>query len=178
MNLVLFLFPYLRIMSSVLIVAATKNDVPQILDIVNHYIENDTCIYDLEPRALEKQMEWFENQTSNNYPVLAAKIDNQLIGFASYSQFRPKVGYKFCMEHSVYVAHNQKGNGAGKMLLQALINIAEEQKIHTLIGGIDANNQNSIEFHKQFGFEIVGRMNEVGYKFDRWLDLVWMQKTI
>ena len=114
MNLVLFLFPYLRIMSSVLIVAATKNDVPQILDIVNHYIENDTCIYDLEPRALEKQMEWFENQTSNNYPVLAAKIDNQLIGFASYSQFRPKVGYKFCMEHSVYVAHNQKGNGDAK----------------------------------------------------------------
>ncbi len=178
MNLVLFIFPYLRVMSSVLIENATKNDIPQILDIVNHYIENDTCIYDLEPRALEKQMEWFENQTSNNYPVLVAKLDNELIGFASYSQFRPKVGYKFCMEHSVYVAHNKKGNGAGKLLLQALIESAENQHIHTLIGGIDANNQNSIEFHKQFGFEIVGRMNEVGYKFNRWLDLVWMQKTI
>ena len=178
MNLVLFLFPYLRIMSSVLIVAATKNDIPQILDIVNHYIENDTCIYDLEPRSLEKQMEWFENQTLNNFPVLVAKIDNQLIGFASYSQFRPKVGYKFSMEHSVYVAHNQKGNGAGKMLLQALIEIAKNQNIHTLIGGIDANNQGSIDFHSKFGFETVGRMNQVGYKFNRWLDLVWMQKTL
>ena len=178
MNLVLFPFPYLRIMSSVLIVAATKNDIPQILDIVNHYIENDTCIYDLEPRSLEKQLEWFDNQTSKNHPVLVAKIDNQLIGFASYSQFRPKVGYQYCMEHSVYVDHEAKGNGVGKLLLQALIKIAEEQNIHTLIGGIDADNESSVEFHKQFEFKIVGRMNEVGYKFDRWLDLVWMQKTI
>jgi phosphinothricin acetyltransferase len=107
-----------------------------------------------------------------------AKINNQLIGFATYTQFRPKVGYKFCMEHSVYVAHNKKGNGAGKLLLQTLIEMAEQKNIHTLIGGVDANNQSSIEFHKKFGFEIVGRMNEVGFKFDRWLDLVWMQKTI
>jgi len=165
-------------MSSVLIIAATKNDIPQILDIINHYIENDTCIYDLEPRSLKKQMEWFNNQMANNYPVLVAKINNQLIGFATYTQFRPKVGYKFCMEHSVYVAQNKKGNGAGKLLLQTLIEMAEQKNIHTLIGGVDANNQSSIEFHKKFGFEIVGRMNEVGFKFDRWLDLVWMQKTI
>jgi phosphinothricin acetyltransferase len=82
------------------------------------------------------------------------------------------------MEHSVYIDHEAKGNGVGKLLLQALIKIAEEQNIHTLIGVIDADNESSIEFHKQFEFKIVGRMNEVGFKFDRWLDLVWMQKTI
>jgi phosphinothricin acetyltransferase len=165
-------------MSLVLIENASANDIPQILDIVNYYIENDTCIYDIEPRTIEKQMEWFNNQTLNNYPVLVAKKDNKVLGFASFSQFRPKVGYKFSMEHSVYVNHQEKGSGIGKLLLQELIKIAEAKNIHTLIGGIDANNQGSIDFHAKFGFEIVGRMNQVGYKFNRWLDLIWMQKTL
>lgn len=165
-------------MSSVQIVAATSADIPQILKIVNYYIENDTCIYDLEPRSLEKQIEWFENQTIQAYPVIIAKRENMIVGFASYSQFRPKVGYKFSMEHSVYVAKEEMGNGIGKLLLQSLIEIAKAKGVHTIIGGIDANNHGSIAFHEKFGFEVVGRMNEVGFKFGKWLDLVWMQKTL
>jgi phosphinothricin acetyltransferase len=82
------------------------------------------------------------------------------------------------MEHSIYIHPEFQKQGIGKLLLTELIDLATKNNVHVLIGGIDASNQNSIEFHKQFGFEIVGRMNEVGYKFDRWLDLVWMQKTI
>lgn len=163
-------------MSQVHIVAATTADIPQILEIVNYYIVNDTCIYDIEPRSLEKQIDWFNQLTVLEYPVIVAKIDQRIIGFASYSQFRPKVGYKFSMEHSVYVSHREKGKGIGKLLLQTLINIAQNKGVHLLIGGIDANNTDSIGFHENFGFEIVGKMKEVGFKFNKWHDLVWMQK--
>lgn len=165
-------------MSLVSIVSATLNDIPQILQIVNHYIANDTCIYDIEPRSIEKQTEWFENSISHNFPVIVAKQDNIVLGFASYSQFRPKIGYRYSMEHSIYLHPSFQKKGIGSMLMNALISIAEQNNIHTLIGGIDTSNQNSIQFHEQFGFQIVGRMNEVGYKFDRWLDLIWMQKTL
>jgi phosphinothricin acetyltransferase len=141
-------------------------------------ISNDTCIYDVEPRALEVQMQWFEQQTSLKNPVLVALENNQVIGFASYAQYRPKVGYKHSMEHSVYLHPEYANKGWGKQLMQALINQAKAQQVHVLIGGIDAQNESSILFHQKLGFEQVGRMNEVGHKFGRWLDLVWMQKIL
>ncbi len=165
-------------MSEVQIRAAVLDDIPSILEIVNHYIAHDTCIYDIEPRSLEFQIAWFESQMSLGNPVLIAEENSKLLGFASYSQFRPKVGYKFSMEHSVYLHPTEKGRSLGRVLMLALIDCAKEQNIHILIGGIDATNINSIEFHKKLGFELVGRMNEVGYKFGKWLDLVWMQKTL
>lgn len=165
-------------MPKVSIVEATRDDIPAILEIVNHYIVNDTCIYDLEPRKLETQLAWFDLQTENKNPIWVAKMNDNVVGFASFSQFRPKVGYRFTMEHSVYLNPNFQGLGIGKMLLLKIIESAQNNKIHTLIGGIDAANLNSIEFHKKMGFELVGRMNQVGYKFDRWLDLIWMQKTL
>ncbi len=157
---------------------ATTNHLPQILEIVNHYILNDTCIYDIEPRTLQKQEEWFESQQKSGYPVIIALQKNEILGYASYSLFRPKVGYRFSMEHSIYLNPKHLFNGIGTLLMNQLISIAKENHIHSLIGGIDANNAKSIQFHEKFGFAVVGRMNEVGYKFDRWLDLVWMQKII
>jgi phosphinothricin acetyltransferase len=165
-------------MSKVQIVEATTADIPQILEIVNHNIVHETCIYDIEKRTLEAQLLWFGNQLNQNYPVIVAKDGDKILGYASYAQYRPKVGYQFSMEHSIYIHPEFQKQGIGKLLLTELIDLATKNNVHVLIGGIDANNQNSIEFHQQFGFEIVGRMNEVGYKFDRWLDLVWMQKTI
>ena len=157
---------------------ATSDHLPQILDIVNHYIQHDTCIYDIESRTPKIQLEWFENQQKNGYPVIVALRDQEIIGYASYSLFRPKVGYKFSMEHSIYLRSNQLFRGTGTLLMNQLIELAKENNIHSLIGGIDANNSKSIQFHEKFGFNVVGRMNEVGFKFNRWLDLVWMQKII
>ena len=165
-------------MSKVQIVSATTADIPQILEIVNHNILNETCIYDIEERSLETQLAWFENQLNHNYPVIVAKQNHSVLGYASYGQYRPKVGYKFSMEHSIYIHPEHQNQGIGKELLQELIQIASSNNVHVLIGGIDANNLGSIAFHEKFGFEVVGRMNEVGYKFDKWLDLIWMQKTL
>ena len=79
------------------------------------------------------------------------------------------------MEHSVYVSVKHQGKGLGKLLLSQLIETAKKQKRHTMIAVIDAENQNSVTFHEQFGFETVGLMKETAFKFNKWLDTVFMQ---
>lgn len=160
------------------ITMASELHLEQIQSIVNHYILNDTCIYDTEPRTLETVKAWFHNQCEHSYPVFVALNENEVLGYATYGQFRPKIGYRFSMEHSVYVRPDIHSHGVGKALMMAIIDHARTHQVNVLIGGIDADNQNSIEFHRKFGFEEVGKMPQVGYKFDRWLDLVWMQKIL
>jgi phosphinothricin acetyltransferase len=92
-----------------------------------------------------------------------------------YSEFRFREAYKFTVEHSVYVSENHIGKGIGKLLLSELIQLAKAQGLHTMIGVIDSENQGSIAFHEQFGFKTVGIIKESGYKFDRWLDSVFVQ---
>ena len=92
-----------------------------------------------------------------------------------YAEFRFREAYKFTVEHSVYVSHKHQGLGIGKFLLTELIQLAKQQGLHTMIGVIDAENQNSIDFHHQFGFKTVGIIKESGFKFNRWLDSVFVQ---
>jgi phosphinothricin acetyltransferase len=100
------------------------------------------------------------------------------VGFGYYSEFRFREAYKFTVEHSVYAHPNLIGKGIGKLILDNLIHLAKAQKLHTMIGVIDSENQSSIEFHKKFGFEIAGTIKESGYKFNRWLHSVFMQKML
>jgi L-amino acid N-acyltransferase len=104
-----------------------------------------------------------------------ATVNQKLVGFGYYSEFRFREAYKFTVEHSVYAHNDFIGKGIGKALLAALISLAKNQKLHTMIGVIDAENQGSIAFHEQFGFKNVGIIKESGYKFDRWLHSVFMQ---
>jgi phosphinothricin acetyltransferase len=92
-----------------------------------------------------------------------------------YSEFRFREAYQFTVEHSVYVSEDFHGKGVGKQLLKELIVLAKKQKLHTMIGVIDSENQDSVTFHEKFGFKTVGIIKESGYKFDRWLDSVLMQ---
>jgi L-amino acid N-acyltransferase YncA len=154
---------------------AVFSDIDTILEIINHEILHSTSIYDYEPRDFETQKLWFEEKQSQNLPVLVAETENAAIGFATYGSFRQKEAYKFTIEHSVYVAEEFIGKGVGKLLLAELIQLAKEQGYHTMIGAIDAENSGSITFHEKFGFKAVGTVREVGYKFDKWLDLVFMQ---
>ena len=150
-------------------------DIDTILEIVNHEILHSTSNYDYEPHDFETQKLWFEGKLEKNLPVIVAEFENGAIGFASYGPFRQKIGYQFTVEHSVYVAQEFIGKGVGKLLLAELIRLAKEQGYHLMIGAIDADNSGSIAFHEKFGFKVVGTIREVGYKFDRWLDLVLMQ---
>jgi L-amino acid N-acyltransferase len=153
-------------------------DTLAILDIVNHNILNSTALYDYKPRTLENQIAIFEEKLKKGFPIIVA-IDNEtLVGFGYYSEFRFREAYKFTVEHSVYAHPNHIGKGIGKLILENLINLAKLQKLHTMIGVIDAENKSSIEFHKKFGFEIAGTIKDSGFKFDRWLHSVFMQKIL
>jgi len=154
---------------------ANEKDLEAILEIVNYNILNTTSIYDYEPRTFAQQKAIFDEKTKANFPLLVIEIDDEIAGFGTYGTFRFKEGYKFTVEHSVYVSVNHQGKGLGKLLLAELIEIAKKQKLHTMISVIDAENQSSVEFHKQFGFQTVGLIKESAYKFDKWLDTVFMQ---
>jgi L-amino acid N-acyltransferase YncA len=154
---------------------ATEKDLDAILEIVNYNILNTTAIYDYEPRTLIQQKAIFDDKVKAGFPLIIIEMNNDITGFGTYGTFRFKEGYKFTVEHSVYVSTHHQGKGLGKLLLAALIELAQKQKIHTMIAVIDAENQNSVEFHKQFGFETVGVIKESAFKFDKWLDTVFMQ---
>ena len=150
-------------------------DTQSILDIINFNIINSTALYDYNIRTFEQQKSILEDKLSKGFPVIVAEIDNKVVGFGMYSEFRFREAYKFTVEHSVYVNQHFHGKGIGKILLQELIRLAKEQKLHTMIAVIDEENESSIEFHEKFGFKTVGVIKESGYKFDRWLHSVFMQ---
>jgi L-amino acid N-acyltransferase YncA len=154
---------------------AAPKDLPAILEIINHAILTTTAIYDYDARTLEEQTTWFEKMIADGMPVIVAEHDKQVIGYGSYNIFRPKVGYRFSVEHSIYLNDRSRGIGVGGKLLGSLIQRARESGLHSMIGAIDAANRGSIEFHKKYGFIEKGYLREVGYKFDQWLDVVYMQ---
>lgn len=162
----------------VIIRKATPTDLPAILDITNEAILNTTAIYDYNTRTMATQEAWWADKEATGMPVIVAELDGKTIGFGSYGRFRPKEGYKFCVEHSIYLDASYRGQGTGSTLLRGLIALATNQGLHTMVAGIDADNEGSIAFHKKYGFEEVGRMPQVGFKFDRWLDLVFLQKML
>jgi phosphinothricin acetyltransferase len=152
-----------------------KSDAIAILDIINYSIINSTALYDYTIRNLEQQESILESKIQAGFPVVVAEKKGEVVGFGMYSEFRFREAYKFTVEHSVYVHQNSQGLGIGKELLKELIQLAKKQGLHTMIGVIDAENKNSIDFHHRFGFKTVGIIKESGYKFGRWLDSVFVQ---
>lgn len=153
-------------------------DASAILEIINYNIINSTALYDYNIRTLENQVKILEEKIVKNFPIIVATEDNVVVGFAYYSEFRFREAYKYTVEHSLYAHQNHIGKGIGKLLLEELIMLAQKQNLHTMIGVIDSENQGSINFHSKFGFEIVGNLKESGYKFDRWLHSIIMQKML
>lgn len=151
------------------------SDAETIVRILNYYILNSTALYDYTIRTTEQQQAILDDKLKKGFPVIVATIDEKIIGFGYYSEFRFREAYKFTVEHSVYVAPDEHGKGIGKVVLKHLIDLAKQQKLHTMIAVIDAENKNSISFHEQFGFETVGNIKESGFKFDRWLHSIIMQ---
>lgn len=160
------------------IIPYRTEDVQAILDIINYNILNSTALYDYEPRSLENQIAIFDDKLKKGFPIIVATENEVVVGFGYYSEFRFREAYKFTVEHSVYAHPNHIGKGIGKLIMESLIDLAKAQKLHTMIGVIDSENQSSIDFHEKFGFEIVGIIKESGFKFDRWLHSVFMQKIL
>ena len=158
---------------------ATSADLPGILEIYNDAVLHTTATYDYEIRTLEHRTAWFEDHQKTNYPVFVAENEEgRVAGWSALNRYHDRVGYRFTSENSVYVAADQRGKGLGKLLLAPLIDAAREREIQAIIAAIDAENEASIRLHARFGFERVGHFKKVGFKFGRWLDVVYMELMV
>jgi L-amino acid N-acyltransferase len=154
--------------------AARESDLPEILDIYNHAVENTTATFDVESRTLEAQQSWFEEHVPP-YPAIIWEEDGRVLGWASLGAYHSRCAYRFTSEASVYVAPDAQRKGIGEALLLEIIRLGAESGMHSVIGAITAENSASCALAEKVGFRKVGTMEEVGYKFGRWLDVAYYQ---
>jgi phosphinothricin acetyltransferase len=157
---------------------ATEDDLPGLVAIYNDVIVTSTAVYFYAPVTLEDRAQWWRARGAQGYPVLVASDASGVLGFSTFGDFRPFPGYRFTVEHSVHVRADCRGQGIGQDLVKALFPRAGALGKHVMIAGVDAANEASIRFHESLGFEKTGHLREVGHKFDRWLDLVFLQRWI
>ena len=158
--------------------AASAADMAAILPIYNDAVINTTAVFDYAPRSLEAQLAWFDAKQAQNLPVLLAVDGDAVLGFASYGPFRPWPAYRHTVENAIYIAPARRGQGIGQILLPALFDLARAAGAHVMIAGITADNAASLRLHEKLGFREAGRLHEVGWKFERWLDLVFLEKRL
>jgi L-amino acid N-acyltransferase len=154
---------------------ACDQDITAMLDIYNDVVRTTTAVWNEAARTEAEQREWFESKRAQALPVLVSEQHGQILGFCSYGPFRAWHGYRFTVEHSIYVHRDYRRRGVARELLTALITHARAQKMHVMIAGIEAENQASLQLHESVGFMQAAHLHEVGYKFNRWLDLVLME---
>lgn len=143
-----------------------------------HYVANSTVTFDEEAPTEAGMAQKFSAMTDLGHPVIVAEQDGQVRGFAYASTYRPRRAYRFTCEDTLYLDHKATGNGIGSLLMQELIIEAQSFGFKQMIGVIEASAQSSIALHKKFGFEIVGRNNDVGFKFERWHSTIHMQRAL
>lgn len=160
-----------------LIRSAKLTDVPAILAIYNDEILHGVATFDTEEKTLAERETWFK-QRQTTHPILVAEENGEVLGFSSAGPWSERKAYSATAENSVYVSKTSRGKGVGKLLLQALLVESKKFGLHTLIARITDGNQTSIELHKKHGFEHVGVLKEVGFKFGRRLDVTLMQKIL
>jgi L-amino acid N-acyltransferase YncA len=154
---------------------AAPTDLGEILAIYNEVIRNSTAVFsDIEFTA-ERGAAWFESKHGSGFPFIVARDSSGITGFGSFGEFRAWPCYRHSVEHSVHVRSDRRGQGIGRALLEELKLRAAAMHKHVMIAGIDADNAASIHLHQRLGFVTVGQFREVGFKFGRWLDLVFLQ---
>ncbi|CAH0257161.1 N-acetyltransferase [Pseudomonas carnis] len=157
---------------------ATEHDLPAIRAIYNDAVLNTTAIWNEQPVDLANRQAWFSARQAQQYPILVTVDNDEVTGYASFGDWRPFEGFRYSVEHSVYVRNDQRGKGLGPRLMQALIERARSCGKHVMVAAIESGNLASIRLHERLGFVTTGQMPQVGIKFGRWLDLTFMQLTL
>jgi L-amino acid N-acyltransferase YncA len=157
---------------------ATEADLPAILAIHNHHIARTFAIWRYELADLAERRAWFEERRDKGYPVLVADEDGEAVAFGSYGPFRTGEGYHRTVENSIYVREDRQRRGLARALMAVLIEEARRQGRHVMMAGIGLPNDPSVKLHESLGFVEVGRLREIGWKFDQWLDLLLMHKML
>ena len=157
------------------IVPASRQDLAEILSIYNEVIRNSTAVYTEVELTAERGEAWFAAKRSGGFPFIVARDATGITGFGTFGEFRGPPCYQHSVEHSVHVRCDRRGQGIGRSLVIELMNQAAAMRKHLMIAGIDADNAVSIKLHESLGFINVAHFREVGFKFGRWLDLVFLQ---
>lgn len=163
---------------NVIVRPATEADVPAIADILNEAIVNTLATWMHHPFSIEDRTEWFSARRAQNFPVLVADIEDVVAGYSTFGPFRAYDGYARTVEHSVYIHRDFRRRGLGRALMAPLIEAGRARGDHVMVGAIGLPNDASVALHRELGFVEVGRMPEVGWKFDAWRDLLLMQKVL
>lgn len=157
---------------------AADQDLEGLVAIYNDVIATSTAVYSSTPVTLADRRQWWQARVAAGYPVLVAADPSGVIGFSTFGDFRAWPGYRFTVEHTVHVRADRRAGGVGTRLLEALFPRAAALGKHMMIAAVDAANGPSIRFHERLGFRQAGCLREVGHKFGRWLDLVFLQRRI
>lgn len=157
---------------------ATEADLPRLLGILNEAIATTTARWTETLVTPEGARAWLAACAARGQPVIVAERAGVVDGFGSLSPFRAYSGFRFTIEHTLYVDPAAKRQGLGRSLLAALETRARETGLHAMVGAVAAENEGSLALHRAAGFAEVARMPQVGFKFGRWLDLVLVQKLL
>lgn len=158
---------------------ATAEDIEAIQAIYGHHVLHGTGTFELEPPTVEGMRSRFNQIAGRDYPYFVATEGDEVIGFGYAGPFRDRPAYRFTVEDSIYLHPDKRGRGVGRLLLDRLITAATERGFTQMIAVIgDSDNRASIRLHARAGFNDTGTLRAVGYKFDRWLDVVIMQRPL
>ena len=164
-------------MPDVLLRPAILADLAVINAIYNHYVLASTCTYQTEPETAAARAAWFKAH-GPEHPIMVAERDGAIVGWGSLSRFHPRTAYGRTVENSIYVHPKHHRQGIGAALLAEQIERARALGHQTIIAGIDAEQTASVSLHAKFGFTRVGYLVRVGFKFERWLDVIYMQRML
>ena len=165
-------------MSDLVIRPYTPADVPAVTRIYGHYVRDTVITFETEEPSEAEMASRFATITGKGHPLLIAEQGGQVIGYAYASTYRPREAYRFTCEDSIYLAPDVVGKGLGSLLLGRLIEDSRKAGLKQMLAVITAERANSIRLHEKHGFRFIGRYEALGYKFDRWLDIVHMQRAL
>jgi phosphinothricin acetyltransferase len=159
---------------------AEQDDLPTLVEIYNHYVRTTHITFDTCPFRIDERRPWFASfSRSGPHRLFVSEVSNQVVGYASSSQFRAKPAYDTSVETTVYLDPDFVGRGIGERLYGALLDALQSEKsVHRAYGGIALPNERSIAIHKRFGFVLVGTFREIGFKFQKYWDVRWYEKDI
>ena len=158
---------------------ATRDDLPRLTEIYNHYVIHTPITFDLEPYTVELRAAWFEQfGLAGRYRLLVAEENGSVSGYAGTTRFRVKPAYDTTVETTIYCSPEAAGKGQGRKLYAALLEALAHENIHRVVAGYTLPNPASARLHESFGFKPVGIFSQVGFKFGRYWDVQWTERPL
>lgn len=159
--------------------AARAGDLPDLTDIYNHYVRTSHATFDVEPQTVEARAGWLSHYAETGpYRVLVAVDGRSVLGYATSSRFRERPGYRTSVEVSAYLHPDATGRGVGSALYTRLLDDLAPEGLHRALAGVALPNDPSLALHSRFGFREIGVYSEVGHKFGRYWDVLWLERPL